>query len=109
MLFLSEPGCRAALGGGEGRSLANLSESPELRSMLRERIERYNGAHPSNSQRVGRAVVLLEPPSIDAGEITDKGYLNQGALLRRRARSVEDLYAGPGAPEVLVLAPPAPR
>ena len=41
-----------------------------------------------------RLLVLGEPPSIDAGEITDKGYINQRAVLERRAALVERLYAG---------------
>jgi feruloyl-CoA synthase len=41
-----------------------------------------------------RLLVLTEPPSIDANEITDKGYINQRAVLERRAALVEALYAG---------------
>jgi feruloyl-CoA synthase len=45
-----------------------------------------------------RFLVLDSPPSIDAGEITDKGYVNQGAVLERRATQVDRLHAGgPGA------------
>ena len=40
-----------------------------------------------SSHRVARALLMAEPPSIDAGEITDKGYINQRAVLERRARS----------------------
>jgi feruloyl-CoA synthase len=47
-----------------------------------------------SSQVPTRALVLSEPPSADAGEITDKGYVNQGAVLRRRAEAVARLYAG---------------
>jgi feruloyl-CoA synthase len=47
-----------------------------------------------SSQVPVRALVLAEPPSPDAGEITDKGYVNQGAVLRRRAEAVQQLYAG---------------
>jgi len=46
------------------------------------------------SMRIARALVPAEPPSIDAGEITDKGYLNQRAILARRADRVAELYAG---------------
>jgi feruloyl-CoA synthase len=42
-----------------------------------------------------RARRLAEPPSIDAGEITDKGYVNQRAGLERRANDVSRLYADP--------------
>ena len=41
-----------------------------------------------------RLLVMAEPPSIDANEITDKGYMNQRAVLERRAALVEKLYAG---------------
>jgi feruloyl-CoA synthase len=54
-----------------------------------------------SSTQVRRALVLAEPPSIDAGEITDKGYLNQRTLIARRAADVERLYAGgPGVVRV---------
>jgi feruloyl-CoA synthase len=46
-----------------------------------------------------RLFVMSEPPSIDANEITDKGYMNQRAVLERRAALVEKLYAG--GPEVI--------
>jgi len=48
-----------------------------------------------------RAVFLEEPPSIDAGEITDKGYINQRAVLERRASAVESIYAEPSSDEVI--------
>ena len=48
-----------------------------------------------------RLLVMTEPPQIDAGEITDKGYINQRAVLERRAALVEKLYAEPAAPEVV--------
>ena len=41
-----------------------------------------------------RLLVMTEPPSIDANEITDKGYINQRAVLEHRATQVERLYAG---------------
>jgi feruloyl-CoA synthase len=47
-----------------------------------------------SSTRPARLLILTEPPSIDANEITDKGYLNQRAVLERRAALVERLYAG---------------
>ena len=52
-----------------------------------------------------RALVMSEPPSIDANEITDKGYINQRAVLERRAVMVEVLHADPPAPEVVVATP----
>ena len=43
---------------------------------------------------VMRALVLIDPPSFDRGEITDKGSINQRAVLTHRAALVEALYAG---------------
>jgi len=52
-----------------------------------------------SSMRPQRLLALQEPPSIDANEITDKGYINQRAVLARRAAQVEQLYAG--GPDVI--------
>jgi feruloyl-CoA synthase len=56
---------------------------------LRAALARQTG---SSSTRIARVLVLAEPPSIDAGEITDKGYLNQRAVLARRADAVARLF-----------------
>ena len=50
-----------------------------------------------------RARVLAEPPSVDAGEITDKGYLNQRAVLARRSSEVIALYGNVPDPRTVRL------
>jgi feruloyl-CoA synthase len=52
-----------------------------------------------------RAILLDEPPSIDAGEITDKGYINQRAVLTRRAALVEKLYAPTDDEAIIRISP----
>ena len=47
-------------------------------------------------------LLLAEPPNLDAGEITDKGYINQRACLQRRAAEVARLYSAELDPEVIV-------
>jgi feruloyl-CoA synthase len=59
-----------------------------LSSLLKLKDEGGSSTHPV------RLLVMTEPPSIDANEITDKGYLNQRAVLERRAVLVERLHAG---------------
>jgi feruloyl-CoA synthase len=48
-------------------------------------------------------IILTEPPSIDSGEITDKGYVNQRATLERRADLVASLFAPNVSPGVISL------
>ncbi len=65
----------------------------KLVAILRERLTAFNANAGGSSRRVARFTILTEPPSIDAGEITDKGYVNQRATLERRADRVAALYA----------------
>ena len=85
--------------------MASLGEDPvpKLVAALKERIGAFNATAGGGSRRVSRFIVLTEPPSIDAGEITDKGYVNQRATLERRHAQVESLYANPPAPGVVVV------
>jgi feruloyl-CoA synthase len=59
-----------------------------------------------SSTFVVRAILLDEPPSIDAREITDKGSLNQKMMLQNRAALVEELYAVVPSPRVLMAERP---
>lgn len=77
--------------------LAGLAAHDALRAHLRATIAAHNEAHPQSSTRIARALLLSSPPSIDAGEITDKGYINQRAVLERRADDVARLYGDDAA------------
>lgn len=59
-----------------------------------EAIAKWNAQNPSSSTRVTRVLFMSEPPNIDAGEITDKGYINQRTTQERRAHLVLELYSG---------------
>jgi feruloyl-CoA synthase len=52
-------------------------------------------ANAGSAARVERLLVMSAPANLDAGEITDKGYVNQRRVLARRAGLVEQLYAAP--------------
>jgi feruloyl-CoA synthase len=60
------------------------------------------GDAAGSSARIRRLVVLARPASLDDGEITDKGYINQRKVLTRRAALVDLLYADPVAAGVIV-------
>ena len=61
------------------------------------------------SARIVRALLLAEPPSLDRGEMTDKGSINQRAVLAHRAALVEELYADPPPPHVILARPAQPK
>jgi feruloyl-CoA synthase len=83
--------------------------SPEaLTARLREALAALRAEGGGSSQCPARILVLTEPPNADAGEITDKGYVNQGAVLGRRAAEVELLYQQP-PPARVICAPEAER
>jgi feruloyl-CoA synthase len=65
----------------------------ELARRVGAALQALKAAGGGSSQVPMRARVLTEPPSVDAGEITDKGYINQAAVLRRRAAQVQAMYA----------------
>ncbi|MBP6899534.1 MAG: feruloyl-CoA synthase [Burkholderiaceae bacterium] len=75
-------------------SPAALALSPEdLAERLRAALLGLRAEGGGSSQTPTRARVLDTPPSVDAGEITDKGYLNQRAVLARRSAEVIALYS----------------
>ena len=75
--------------------LARLETSGETRAAFERLLAEFARRSTGSSNRIARAIVLREPPSMDGGEITDKGSLNQAAVLKRRAALVEQLYASP--------------
>ncbi|MFL9824070.1 feruloyl-CoA synthase [Rhodoplanes sp. SY1] len=85
--------CRSAFRADASVSDAAILGSAVLRAQIAERLAALNAGVHGSSFRIERALVLTEPPSIDAGEVTDKGSINQRAVIARRAALVEELYA----------------
>ncbi|MCG6859012.1 MAG: feruloyl-CoA synthase [Salaquimonas sp.] len=79
-----------------GTDVAAMCTDPAIRerfaALLKEMADKATGS----STLIRRILLVAEPPSMDAGEQTDKGSLNQRAVLRTRADLVEELYAGSG-------------
>lgn len=68
---------------------------PEVRAVFHERLQSFAAMSTGSSTRIDRAVLLDTPPSIEVQEITDKGTINQKAVLKNRAALVEGLYREP--------------
>jgi feruloyl-CoA synthase len=82
---------------------------PAVVARFRQALDELAAQATGSSTFVARAILLDAPPSLDAREITDKGSLNQKAVLRHRAALVEDLYATPAPPPVIVAGKAEPR
>jgi feruloyl-CoA synthase len=66
-------------------------------------LEALAATSPGSSTRVMRAVLMAEPPSMDKGEMTDKGSINQRAVLKNRAALVDELYAASLSSRVIAI------
>ncbi|GCL63133.1 acyl-CoA synthetase [Rubrivivax pictus] len=95
--------CRALIGQPDAGFDAIVAH-PAVREAVQRGLEAHNATtQGASSRRIGRVVLLTEPPSIDGNELTDKGYINQKAGLTRRAALVERLYAEQPTDDVIVL------
>jgi len=84
-----------------GDPAADLTRDARVLEELRARLIALTRTSTGSSNRVCRAILAAEPPSLD--EITDKGSINQRAVLDRRAALVAELHASPPSPRVLAL------
>ncbi len=101
LLVFPSPAGAAGIAGLDSRTpVPELTANEKVREALRDGLAAYNGENPGSSTRIGRVLMLSEPPVIDANEITDKGYINQRAVLERRASLVDTLFGDD--PEVML-------
>jgi len=80
-----------------------LKASDQGRSTFQHLLETFAAQSSGSSTRVQRAIVLREPASLDGGELTDKGSVNQRAALERRAADVDRLYAPPFGDDIFCV------
>jgi feruloyl-CoA synthase len=74
-----------------------------VRARFRQLLDDLAREATGSSNRIARAMLLETPPSLDASEITDKGSINQRAVLKARAALLEELYAEPLGERVIAL------
>ncbi|CUW39814.1 putative Acyl-CoA synthetase (AMP-forming)/AMP-acid ligase II [Magnetospirillum sp. XM-1] len=100
--FASLPGClRLCPDAAPDTPLKDLIKRPEVREKMRAAMIALAAEGKGSSHRIARAILMDAPPSIDANEITDKGYINQRAVLTSRAHLVEKLYTPGDDPDVI--------
>ena len=102
LIFPNTDACRAACGSGAGDlSVAELLRSPALTSRIQCALADAARNSTGLSTAVARAMLMAQPPSIDAHETTEKGSINQKAVLANRAALVELLYAEQPSADVI--------
>jgi len=89
-----------------GASAADIVSDARVRGEFRALLGSLAKAATGSSNRVVAAILLADLPSLDAGEITDKGSINQRAVLKCRATLVSNLYARTAPPNVLAVETP---
>ena len=93
LVFPNVAACRALVPSlNSDAPLSEVLGSGPVRARVREGLARLRDESSGSSGHGNRALLLVDPPSIDRGEITDKGYLNQRAVLASREDLVRELY-----------------
>jgi feruloyl-CoA synthase len=103
LVILDLDGCRVVNPALAADDLAAAASDALIRDAFRERLTKFLAAATGSSNRITRAILIDTPLSIDRGEVTDKGSINQRAVLDRRSRLIEELYSPTPAAHVITL------
>ena len=101
IVVLDLDGCRLINATLPFDDLAATSADPLIVEAFRERFTRFLRTATGSSTRITRAVLLGVPLSIDKGEVTDKGSINQRAVLENRKDLIERIYAATPGDDVI--------
>src|SRR5262249_52282314 len=104
LVILDLDGCRLINPKLSADDIAAAAGDASVRAAFRERFQKLLSSATGSSNRITRAILMDTPPSIDRGEVTDKGSINQRAVLEHRKELVEALYAAPLPAQVITLA-----
>jgi feruloyl-CoA synthase len=103
LVILDLDGCRLVNPALAPDDLAATAVDPSIRDAFRERLAKFQASATGSSTRITRAILLDTPLSIDRGEVTDKGSINQRAVLDARAALIDELYSPAPAQHVITV------
>ena len=103
LVFPDIEACRKLAGLDAAAPPAAVLGDAKVRDEFRRKLTALASQSTGGSTRICRLILMAEPPSLDAGEATDKGSINQRAVLTRRAALVEELYARPPSSNVISI------
>jgi feruloyl-CoA synthase len=104
LVFPDIEACRKLAGLGLDAGADAIVEAPQVRATFTELLATLAAVSQGSSTRVMRAILMAELPSLDKGEMTDKGSINQRAVLTSRADLAAQLYAEPLPAAVITMA-----
>ncbi len=93
--------CRLLCPDKSGVTPAEIFGDARVREHFAELLHSFAAVNAGSSWRIVRAILLADPLNIDLGEITDKGTVNQKAVLRNRTNLVDELYQKPKSARVI--------
>jgi feruloyl-CoA synthase len=103
LVILDLDGCRLVSPSLPADDLAAAASDCLIREAFRERLTKFLATSTGSSTRITRAILIDTPLSIDRGEVTDKGSINQRAVLAHRSLLIEELYSPAPAAHVITL------
>jgi feruloyl-CoA synthase len=103
LVVLDLDGCRLINPKLAADDIAAAAGDTAVRAAFRERFEKLLAGATGSSTRISRAMLLDAPLSIDRGEVTDKGSINQRAVLEHRKAVIDQLYAATPPDHVITL------
>jgi feruloyl-CoA synthase len=103
LVFPDIEACRKLTGLAADAAPAAVLADGKLRDEFKRRLNALAHQSTGGSTRICRLILMAEPPSLDAGEATDKGSINQRAVLNRRAALVNELYANQLSADVIAI------
>jgi feruloyl-CoA synthase len=86
--------CRRLAAQAPDASASEVLRAPAVRHFFQQLIDRLWQAGTGSASRIACLTLLTEPPAIDRGELTDKGSINQRAVLAHRAAIVDAMHDG---------------
>jgi feruloyl-CoA synthase len=101
LVFPDIEACRKLGNLSSDASASDIVDAPSVRQKFAELLKKLAALSQGSSTRVTRAIVMAELPSMDKSEMTDKGSINQRAVLRNRATLVDELYGTPLSSRVI--------
>jgi feruloyl-CoA synthase len=101
LVFPDIEACRKLGGLGTDATPADIVGAPGVRQKFAELLKKLAALSKGSSTRITRAILMAELPSMDKSEMTDKGSINQRAVLRNRAPLVDEVYGTPLSSRVI--------